>query len=285
MKKTICTIFILFASVLYTEAAEGPVFSLEYPKEAIAPSSEFLVRLLVESEVPINALQATVFYSSDILELVSLNTGSSVVDVWVQNPDTKKAGTVFFEGGIRNIFQGRDGEVASFVFRVKRPGVAQVSVRDASVYYADGKGARTEAHHSIAFVTSNERGALLSFQNTDAKKPEFKEISLAENPIEKRDMVAFDVRDEGSGIKETQFRYRTGLLWSEWLPATNPVRLAEKTWVFQLKATDNLGNVALYTGYLPHEFLKSPLATSIASIVLILLAVVIIFFKKRRKIV
>ena len=283
MKKIICIILIFFASVSFTKASENPVFHLSYPEEAVAPRSEFLVKFSVASEASINALSATLLYSSDILELVSLNTGSSIIDFWVKNPDISKTGTVFFEGGMSISFKGTSGEIASLLFRVKRPGTAQISIREARAYYADGKGTLAEGNRAIVFVTGAEEGTRLSSGGTDIQKPKFKEISLAMNPIEGKRIIVFDVRDNDSGIKETLFRYRTGLLWSEWFPATNPIRLAEKTWTFEIKAEDNFGNVATHTQYLLNELLKSFFGISSAVITLILLAMGIILFRKKGK--
>jgi len=279
-KKLLYILFVLLTGASFVAASQIPNFYFEVPSEAIAPNSEFIVPLFLASEEPINALSVSFSYSSDILELVSLNTGSSIIDVWAHYPNIDTSGEVFFEGGISNAFTGEKGEIASFAFRVKRIGTAQVSVTKAYAYYADGLGTSVETEKPLVFVEARDKGTLLSLEGEDAEKPEFKEVFIEVNPIDKTPVVVFQVSDEGSGIKETQFRYRTGFLWSEWALAQNYVRIADETWIFQIKAIDNLGNVAVYTKYVP-EAIPARLFAPVGVFALILAWMGIIFLRKR----
>lgn len=97
-------------------------------------------RINTEDE-DINAVELRLFYSTDLLEVVSLEKGGSVLELWTAEPKTKN-GQILFEGGIPNGFVG-DANIGRIIFKTLNEGRADVIVGEDSVAYLnDGEGTK-----------------------------------------------------------------------------------------------------------------------------------------------
>jgi len=103
----------------------------------------FSVGVSVSSpDQPMNAVNGTISYPADLLEVSSISRGGSIVQIWVREPSFSNAtGTIQFEGVILNPgFQGASGNILTINFRAKSAGSAPVSFLSGSVLANDGKG-------------------------------------------------------------------------------------------------------------------------------------------------
>lgn len=122
----------------------------------------FVVNVSVSSpDQPINAVSGVLTFPADKLEVLSVGTGGSVVNLWAQQPSfSNGAGTVTFEGIVLNPgFTGSGGRVVSVSFRAKAAGSATVSFRSGSVLANDGRGSNVltglgSARYSIEVQTT-----------------------------------------------------------------------------------------------------------------------------------
>jgi len=136
-----CAILATYAGLAY---AAAPRVYFAADRSAIGRGEELRVKVLMESGDPVNALNLLVSYPADLLEFVSADNGSSIVDVWVIDQEKMSFGLVPIGGGIVRGFQGTDGEITTLVFRGRAEGALWLSFTRSDLYYADGRGTLAE---------------------------------------------------------------------------------------------------------------------------------------------
>ncbi len=90
----------------------------------------------------INNAESTISFSKDILDIVSINTSSSIFGLWVEQPSfSNTTGTITFNGGVANPgYQGSRGLLFSAVVKAKKTGTATFSFGTSAVRANDGLG-------------------------------------------------------------------------------------------------------------------------------------------------
>ena len=90
----------------------------------------------------VNAAQGTIQYPTSILQVVSVNHGNSVFNVWAQEPSVNSStGEIAFLGGSTNSFSGPSLYVLDITFAVRGNGLATLNISNAGVTAGDGTGA------------------------------------------------------------------------------------------------------------------------------------------------
>ena len=86
----------------------------------------------------INAMQVSLYFPSDKLQVVSPSTGKSIIGVWTVPPKfNNSAGTISFEGGIPGGIITSGGVVTNITFRVKSLGEGIIKFQDKSRVFLD----------------------------------------------------------------------------------------------------------------------------------------------------
>lgn len=104
----------------------------------------------------LNAVSGTIFFPSDLLQVVSVSKVNSILSLWVQEPAFSNAnGTITFAGIVPNPgYTGSRGQVISIQFRGKKVGTAEVTFTSASEVLAnDGNGTNILTATPSATVT------------------------------------------------------------------------------------------------------------------------------------
>jgi len=103
--------------------------------------STFQVKVKTDSKgTPINAAEAKVSFSQDMLEVRSISKEGSIFKLWPEEPVfSNSKGEVSFKGGVPGGFTG-EGVIVSFSFKAKKIGEAKVLLSQAKVLAADGRG-------------------------------------------------------------------------------------------------------------------------------------------------
>lgn len=133
-------LFWIFGGVLDVQAAGFEI-------KTIAPSCRVggnitLDILLNSPEVAANAIQGTIRFSPNLLTLVDLNTKSSLIQFWVQEPiKNNVSGLISFEGAILNPgYLGKAGKILELTFSCRQEGAASIVFTTGSILANDGKG-------------------------------------------------------------------------------------------------------------------------------------------------
>lgn len=91
---------------------------------------------------PLNAVSGVLSYPTNVLQVVSVDKGGSIINFWISEPAYSNAsGRAQFEGGVYNPgFAGAQGKVVTYLFKVKATGSADIGFATASILANDGQG-------------------------------------------------------------------------------------------------------------------------------------------------
>ncbi len=133
-------VFFFIFSLNYTEAA---TLSASPTAGTFTVGSTFEVSVFLNSEgKTVNAVEASLSFPPDKLQLVSPSTGKSVIGVWTVQPNVNnQTGRIDLQGGIPGGVNVSSGLVTTLTFRVKSVGSAIIRFLDNSkVLLHDGRG-------------------------------------------------------------------------------------------------------------------------------------------------
>src|SRR5271155_4662922 len=86
-------------------------FYFEAATSSVVVGSAFPVKLLIDSDEPVNAYAFTVNFSPSALRLFDTNNANSLITVWRGDPKASQTGTVLVRGGSISPFKGQGGEL------------------------------------------------------------------------------------------------------------------------------------------------------------------------------
>ena len=137
-----CFLFFVFGLANETKAANASLY-LSPSTGSYTTGNTFLVQLKVNSGgVAINAVDGTLIFNPDKLEVISISKTDSVLSLWVQDPTfSNSLGTINFAGGKPSPgYSGAAGTVINITFRARTAGTATLTFAAGSVLADDGKG-------------------------------------------------------------------------------------------------------------------------------------------------
>lgn len=109
----------------------------------VTPGNILTLSVALNSEgVAINNAEAKIIFPTDLFEVISLNKGSSIFSLWVEEPTySNTTGVITFNGGIPTPgFTGSNGTALSIVVKAKKAGRADFIISDAAIRANDGLG-------------------------------------------------------------------------------------------------------------------------------------------------
>ncbi len=111
--------------------------------QTIYQDNSFIVEVKLDTEgEEINTVEANLIYSSNLLEVIDISKGNSILTLWLKEPDIQQK-EVSLIGGIPNGFQGEEGLIAKLIFRGKEIGEGIISFKENSkVLLNDGQGTK-----------------------------------------------------------------------------------------------------------------------------------------------
>lgn len=120
--------------------------SVSYSYIRIAPSEttlssgdRFSVGIYVNAHVPVNAVDISLAFSEQAVEITGIDRGESVITLWTEEPSVK-GGVVTLRGG--TFQRGFRGEhlIATVNMTAKQAGQAEFSIGNLNLLAGDGKG-------------------------------------------------------------------------------------------------------------------------------------------------
>ncbi len=148
-------LFVLMSGI-YVEAA---TFYLQPSSGTIAVGDTFFIEVYVDSEnETINAVEANLVFLPDLFEVVDADTAGSFFLLSPRPPSfSNSEGTVHFEAGTQNPFNGKAGLVGRMLLRVKEESEhAVISFENMRALLHDGKGTPTTTSGLEAFFDIGE---------------------------------------------------------------------------------------------------------------------------------
>ena len=147
--------FIIFLSalifVLFPIGIEAAVLYFLPQSTTIYEGDSFVVQVRIDTEnEEINAIGGEINFPQDLLKILDLSKGGSVLRLWQKTPSVEN-GKISFIGGTPKAFKGQ-GEILKIVFLAEKLGRAKINFeKKPKVLLADGKG--TEA--KVLFLEGN----------------------------------------------------------------------------------------------------------------------------------
>ena len=136
---------IIFTLSLFLALTRGALAASIYllpEQRAINRGEIFVVDVKIDSEgEDINAAEARISWPAGVLEFVEASKNGSVFNFWVEEPQfSASSNSVRFISGTTNGVSGGALQVLKIKFKGAGSGIADVSIADAAVIAADGKG-------------------------------------------------------------------------------------------------------------------------------------------------
>jgi hypothetical protein len=142
MKKLIVPIAFLFFAVAFSVQAEGASLFLFPGSESFIMEDSFSVEVKVDTVgIPINAVQATVYFPLDKLEVLNISKESSIFTLWPEEPEFSNfSGEISFSGGTPHPGFSGIGNIITINFKAKKEGMVNLTLGEGQVLADDGKG-------------------------------------------------------------------------------------------------------------------------------------------------
>ncbi|MDD5551685.1 MAG: cohesin domain-containing protein [Candidatus Pacebacteria bacterium] len=292
IKKSLLSIFtfsFLFLFFYFTNAAN---LYFEPAESNYAKGDTFIENLILDTQnETINAIEAKISYSVDLLEVKEISTGNSILELWTNQPSATK-GIISFSGGKPDGYKGKDGKIISIVFRVLKKGKGEIKIdNNARVLLNDGKGTETKLETKSALInttgdkaTGDEWEKLLK---EDKTPPQPFKIKLSKDSFvfDNQYFISFATTDKETGIDyyevlEVPLDKKNNKV-SEWVRTESPYLLKDQSLKSEImvKAVDKAGNERIEK--------LNPQNKAYYLVILILLiifsGVIFLIVKKRRK--
>ncbi len=147
MRRFVFVFLVVAASLIAGRNVRAVVVSLSPPALTIARGETVPVQVVIDTEgESINAIEGVVTYPTDLVDIVEVRRGSSILSLWPEPPTVDRArGSVRFVGGVPNGRIAHDAEVLTLLVAGQHSGSGQMSIDAAqsTVVLNDGAGTPT----------------------------------------------------------------------------------------------------------------------------------------------
>jgi len=224
--------------------AAAMFFSSE--KNAFAPRETFLVEVFANTDdANVNAVEGSVLFPAELLELKEIRDGNSSINFWVEKPHSTAAGSVYFSGITPGGFSGAKHFLFGMVFESKSPGQSALQFSGVKILKNDGLGTQipTTAMPFSFTISETSTTPAEDLRVTDIDPPEDFTPFIASDPtiFNGKYFLVFSATDKGVGLDH--FEVREGI-WSDYVRAESPYLLKDQSLSKDIlvKAVDKYGN-------------------------------------------
>jgi hypothetical protein len=270
-------LFIFFLKTPAVFSAETAKLYFGTPSTAITPASNFRIAVLLDTNVPINAVDLEVKYPQDKLKFLGSDNTHSIIDIWQTPPQMLPDNNIHITGGVLKSFSGTKGLVVELSFKALSAGKIEFSFEKTNVYIADGKGtkANTIVETSAVNITGNAGKNEAPVAPVTQTNPSFIDstppqisLGLVKSPADDSTLIAFQINDPESGIKENQMRIKKWFTYSPWQDVQNPVLYPAGAWSIELRSINNAGVYGVKSLIFKSELFKKLLLLPVILLIL-----------------
>lgn len=285
MKKFLPLLFILTV-ILLPQRAHAAALLLQHAPASAAGKQQFYVDVAVDPQGgDFNGVEGDISFSSDKLQLVRVETGSTIVSSFIDQP-TLQGSSIHFSGIIVGGFKGLinpfdqshtlPGEIMRLVFAGAQPGNALITSSKVSVTMNDGDGTLQQLSDATATVMVSDAVAPSVYTEADSIPPTVTASVVSEKDLfDGKYALIYNAIDKQSGIDHVELREGRGA----WKVIQSPYELQDQSrrGILSVRAYDVAGNMATVT--LPAA--TSPV--SVGAIIFLVLVTLIIFYVIHKK--
>jgi len=246
----IAVALLCFALLPFTVKAATIYFSSS--SENIFQGDMFVIEIKISSpDEPVNAVESTILFDKEKLEVKELSSGGSLFSVWLKEPAfSNQEGKVSFIGGTPNGFQGEEALILKIIFLAKNKGEAKLDFSDNTVLFLhDGSG--TQVNPWLRPLTFNISESSLKMTPKDEWQLIIKEDKIPPEPFEiligqdpslfyNQHFISFFAVDAESGIGYYEVKEGD----ADFVRAGSPYLLKDQSLqsLITVKAVDKAGN-------------------------------------------
>ncbi len=234
------------------------------------------VRLNLDQEKSINAVDVYLNYPANLLQVVDISYGNSILNIIPQQPAIDaQAGVIHFGGGITNGYTGKipgdpglSNLLTKIIFQVIETPVTSGPIQivldpKSTVFLNDGLGTPAQLslnNFTLNITESPDNPNINEWQVTlsqDKIPPEAFSVKLSHNSLiyDNKYFITFNTTDKQTGldhyeVKETQNRHETEHETTiNWQRAESPYLLKDQSLksIIKVKAVDKAGNEIIET--------------------------------------
>lgn len=235
--------------------AEAAELKLETNAPNVKTGEIFFVDIYINSDSDINAVEGSLIYPEETLNIYKINDGESVLNFWVEKPHLVRDGELRFAGVTPGGFKGNNLKILSLAFKGLKPQTVNINLDNIKIFKNDGLGSEELATwQSISLDVSDQGQYIQQPQAYDLEAPEpfSPEIARDSSLFNGRWFLVFSTQDKGQGlayfeVKEAPFKFLES--FTAWHRVSSPYILEDQKlqsyiWV---RAIDKSGNQKLAT--------------------------------------
>lgn len=154
---TVRTMFSLTALAVFLSAAltnsEVSYIKLVASNSLVEAGDRFSVDIFAYAHVPVNAVDVTLRFDGDAVEVMSVDRGQSVLTIWTEDPIIESDKITLRGGTFRKGFLG-EHRLATVELRAKQTGESKFSAENVLLLAGDGRGTPVTAAKSSESTAS-----------------------------------------------------------------------------------------------------------------------------------
>lgn len=152
------TVHYAFSMLFFVAAAVGMAsvvgskasyITLTTPNPLVEAGETFSVKVAAFAHTPVNALNLTITFPPEMVEILGVDRGESVITLWTEDPKIVGNSVTLSGGTYRNGFVG-EHHIATINVRAKKTGQATFITDKVELLAGDGKGTKVGADLSAS---------------------------------------------------------------------------------------------------------------------------------------
>jgi len=203
MKLKLFTIFFLITICLAQPVAAAQLYFKSTTSEPAVSTNWQVSFWLDTAGEQINALEGTISFPSQLLELNNINNGSSIINFWLEDPYQISPGQIKFSGIIPGGFNGQ-AQIFTINFRPQNEAADTIRLSETKLLLNDGQGAELPTTNlNFHFqITQPQNPPEIVIDVSDQYPPENFVPILTKVPeiAGNKYLLIFSTQDKASGI-------------------------------------------------------------------------------------
>ncbi len=122
-----------------TISSQSSYIRLEADVNSIKAGERFSLDVFAYAHVPVNALDVTLYFDADNVQVLGVDKGQSVLTIWTEEPRIESDKVILRGGTFRKGFLG-EHKIATIELQAKSTGQASFSTGDILLLAGDGRG-------------------------------------------------------------------------------------------------------------------------------------------------
>lgn len=140
--------FAAIFSLASISATQSSYVRLESSETSIEAGERFTLHVYARSHVPVNAVDITLGFDKDSVEVISVDRGQSVLTIWTEDPIIKANKVILRGGTFRKGFLG-EHEIASIELKALNTGLGSFQATDVVLLAGDGSGTPVQVSEAL----------------------------------------------------------------------------------------------------------------------------------------